>query len=96
MSKTRPGRKDEIGRTGVYRLTTGSVVQVGCGAGSSPELQRRGGREHEAGAFLLGIVRGLAGAVAFSRVTLSAHFVSDVFVGGALGYSISRFAVLRE
>lgn len=39
---------------------------------------------------------GLAAAVGFSRVTLSAHFVSDVFVGGALGYSVSRFAVLRQ
>jgi membrane-associated phospholipid phosphatase len=39
---------------------------------------------------------GLATAVGFSRVTLSAHFVSDVFVGGALGYSISRFAVMRQ
>jgi membrane-associated phospholipid phosphatase len=42
------------------------------------------------------VAYGLAGAVAFSRLTLSAHFVSDVFVGGVLGYSISRFAVLRE
>jgi membrane-associated phospholipid phosphatase len=42
------------------------------------------------------VAYGLAGAVAFSRVTLSAHFVSDVFMGGALGYSISRFAVLRQ
>lgn len=39
---------------------------------------------------------GLAGLVAFSRLSLSAHFLSDVFVGGALGYSISRFAVLRQ
>jgi membrane-associated phospholipid phosphatase len=39
---------------------------------------------------------GLAAAVGFSRVTLSAHFVSDVFVGGALGYSVSRFAVLQQ
>jgi len=31
-----------------------------------------------------------------SRMTLSAHFASDVFMGGALGYSIGRFAVLRE
>jgi len=38
----------------------------------------------------------LAALVGFSRVTLSAHFVSDVFMGGALGYSISRFAVLRQ
>jgi membrane-associated phospholipid phosphatase len=39
---------------------------------------------------------GLAAAVGLSRVTLSAHFVSDVFIGGVLGYSISRFAVLRQ
>jgi membrane-associated phospholipid phosphatase len=38
---------------------------------------------------------GIAAAVGFSRLTLSAHFASDVFMGGALGYSISRFAVLR-
>ena len=39
---------------------------------------------------------GLAAVVGFSRMTLSAHFLSDVFLGGALGYSISRFAVLRQ
>lgn len=42
------------------------------------------------------VAYGMAGLVGFSRVTLSAHFVSDVFVGGALGYSISRYAVLRQ
>jgi len=42
------------------------------------------------------VAYGLAGVVGFSRVSLSAHFVSDVFVGGALGYSISRFAVLQQ
>jgi membrane-associated phospholipid phosphatase len=42
------------------------------------------------------VAYGLAGIVGFSRVSLSAHFVSDVFMGGALGYSISRFAVLRQ
>ena len=39
---------------------------------------------------------GIAALVGFSRLTLSAHFVSDVFVGGALGYSVSRFAVLQQ
>ena len=39
---------------------------------------------------------GLASIVGFSRLTLSVHFLSDVFMGGALGYSISRFTVLRE
>lgn len=39
---------------------------------------------------------GLAAVVGFSRLSLSAHFLSDVFVGDALGYSISRFSVLRQ
>jgi len=39
---------------------------------------------------------GLAAAVGFSRLSLSAHFLSDVFVGGALGYAISRFTVLQQ
>ncbi len=39
---------------------------------------------------------GLAALVGFSRASLSEHFASDVFVGGVLGYSISRFAVLRQ
>jgi membrane-associated phospholipid phosphatase len=39
---------------------------------------------------------GAAALVGFSRLTLSAHFLSDVVVGGALGYSISRFTVLRQ
>ena len=37
---------------------------------------------------------GGAAAIGFSRLTLSAHYTSDVFVGAFLGYSISRFAVL--
>jgi membrane-associated phospholipid phosphatase len=39
---------------------------------------------------------GMAAVVGFSRLTLSAHFLSDVFMGAALGYSISRFEVLRQ
>jgi membrane-associated phospholipid phosphatase len=42
------------------------------------------------------VAYGLAGLVGFSRLTLSAHFPSDVFMGGVLGYSIGRFAVLRQ
>lgn len=39
---------------------------------------------------------GMAALIGFSRLSLSAHFSSDVFMGAALGYSISRFAVLRQ
>ena len=39
---------------------------------------------------------GTAALIGFSRITLSDHFTSDVFIGAVLGYSISRFAVLRQ
>lgn len=42
------------------------------------------------------VAYGMASLVGFSRVSLSSHFLSDVFMGGALGYSISRFTVLRQ
>jgi membrane-associated phospholipid phosphatase len=41
------------------------------------------------------VAYGLATLVGFSRLSLSSHYLSDVFMGGALGYSISRFTVLR-
>jgi PAP2 superfamily len=40
-------------------------------------------------------VYGFATAVSLSRVTTSAHFPSDVFLGAALGYTITRYQVLR-
>jgi membrane-associated phospholipid phosphatase len=39
---------------------------------------------------------GLASMVGFSRLTLNVHYLSDVVMGGAIGYSISRFTVLRQ
>ena len=39
---------------------------------------------------------GLASLVGFSRITLQAHFPSDVFVGAALGYTIAHHVVLRR
>jgi membrane-associated phospholipid phosphatase len=39
---------------------------------------------------------GVAGVIGFSRVTLQAHFPSDVFLGAALGYAVARFDVLRK
>jgi len=38
---------------------------------------------------------GFAAVVSFSRVTTSSHFPSDVFLGAALGYTITRYEVLR-
>ena len=37
---------------------------------------------------------GFAAAISFSRVTTQAHFPSDVFLGAALGYTITRYQVL--
>jgi membrane-associated phospholipid phosphatase len=40
------------------------------------------------------VAYGVAAAVGLSRVTLQSHFTSDTFVGGALGYVITRYLVL--
>lgn len=42
------------------------------------------------------VAYGLAGAVGLSRLNAQAHFPSDIFLGAALGYSISHFVVLRR
>jgi membrane-associated phospholipid phosphatase len=39
---------------------------------------------------------GLAGLMAFSRVTTQNHFPSDVFAGASFGYSISHFVVIHH
>ena len=39
---------------------------------------------------------GLATAISLSRVTTSAHFPSDVFLGASLGYVIAKFQVLNH
>lgn len=38
---------------------------------------------------------GMATAISVSRVTTLAHFPSDVFLGAALGYTITRYETLR-
>jgi len=55
-------------------------------------ISRRYGKTHRWVPFA---AYGLAATIGFSRVTTLAHFPSDVFLGAALGYSVSRFAVLR-
>jgi len=37
----------------------------------------------------------LATAISFSRITESAHFASDVWMGASLGYSIAKFQTLK-
>jgi membrane-associated phospholipid phosphatase len=40
------------------------------------------------------VAYGLAGAICFSRISRSEHFPSDVFLGAAMGFVISRYTVL--
>jgi membrane-associated phospholipid phosphatase len=40
------------------------------------------------------VAYGLAGSVALSRLSTHAHFPSDTFLGGALGYAISRYVII--
>jgi membrane-associated phospholipid phosphatase len=60
---------------------------------SATVISRRYGRDHKWVPFL---AYGVAAAVGMSRLSLSAHFPSDVFLGAVLGYSIGRFTVLHE
>jgi len=40
------------------------------------------------------VAYGFAAAVSFSRITTLSHFPSDVFLGAAVGYTITRYEVL--
>jgi membrane-associated phospholipid phosphatase len=40
------------------------------------------------------VAYGLAGAICYSRISRSEHFPSDVFLGAAMGFVISKYAVL--
>jgi membrane-associated phospholipid phosphatase len=55
-------------------------------------FSRRYGRNHKWAPW---VAYGMAGVIGFSRLTLSSHFPSDVFMGAVLGYSITRYAVLH-
>ena len=56
-------------------------------------IARRYGRNHR---WVPWVAYGTAATIGFSRITLQAHFPSDVFLGAALGYSVARFDVLRN
>jgi len=38
---------------------------------------------------------GFATAISFSRITTASHFPSDVFMGAAIGYTVTKYAVLQ-
>ncbi len=56
-------------------------------------ISRRYGKQHR---WVSIASYGVATAVGFSRLSLSAHFTSDVFMGAVLGSAISRFTVLDD
>ncbi len=56
-------------------------------------IAERYGKQHR---WVPWVAYGVAGVIGFSRVTLQAHFPSDVFMGAALGYAVARFDVLRD
>jgi membrane-associated phospholipid phosphatase len=56
-------------------------------------IARRYGKNHR---WVPWVAYGMAATIGFSRITLQAHFPSDVFLGAALGYSVARFDVLRN
>ena len=76
-----------------------------AGAGSFPSghtiaafsiatvVAREYGKRHH---WVTYVAYGAAALIGFSRMSLSSHYLSDAFVGGVLGYSVSRFAVLRQ
>lgn len=56
-------------------------------------MSRRYGARHK---WVPYVAYGSASLIGFSRLTLNAHYVSDVAMGAALGYVVSRFVVLRH
>ena len=104
-SITRRQRPDEIAVNGNYSDTFFQSHQSFLGTGSSfpsghammsfsvATVFARRYRQHR---WVPYVAYGLASVISFSRVTTSAHFPSDVFLGAALGYAIARFDVVRQ
>jgi len=91
-------------------VPVGSLDDTFFNAGKSPFKGSSFPSGHAAGAFSVATVvsgryahhrwvpwlaYGMATAISLSRITSNAHFPSDVFLGASLGYSITRFQVLR-
>ena len=100
---TRRARPESISPTGNFADTwfdSHTVADGGFPSGHSIAafsvatiLSDRYGRRHR---WVPYVAYGLAATAGFSRVSVSAHFPSEVFVGAVLGYAVSHFAVLHS
>ncbi len=100
---TRRARPESISQRGNFAdtwLDSRTITDGGFASGHTIAafsvatiIAGRYGRRHR---WVPYVAYGLAATVGFSRMSLSAHFPSDVFVGAALGYAISHFAVLHS
>jgi len=87
--------RDTFFQSKVGILGKGSSFPSGHAAGAfsiATVIARRYG-EHK---WVPWVAYGVAGLISFSRVPDMAHFPSDVFLGAALGYTITRFDVFRD
>ena len=100
---TRRKRPNDVPQGGAFNDTffsggkspfKGSAFPSGHAAGAFSVATVIAGRYHNH-RWVPWVVYGLASAVSFSRITNSAHFPSDVFLGAALGYGVAKFEVLR-
>jgi membrane-associated phospholipid phosphatase len=101
---TRRQRPSDVAQNGSFEGTffnggksplKGSSFPSGHAAGAFSVATVVAGRYGQHHKWVPWAVYGLATAVSFSRVTSSAHFPSDVFLGAALGYTVAHYEVLR-
>jgi len=87
--------RDTFFRSHVTALGKGSSFPSGHAAAAfsiATVMARRYGKHK----WVPWVSYGVAGLISFSRVPDMAHFPSDVFLGAALGYTITRFDVFRD
>jgi membrane-associated phospholipid phosphatase len=99
---TRRDRPLDVAQSGIYsdtffhssKLLTGSSFPSGhtIAAFSIATVFANRYKNHR---WVPWVAYGAACMIGFSRITLGEHFPSDVFLGAALGYSITHFVVLR-
>ena len=88
--------RDTFFRTGAANVfTKGTSFPSGhatAGFAIATVMARRYGRHK----WVPWVAYGVAGLISVSRIPDVAHFPSDVFLGAALGYTVTRFDVFRE